>query len=223
MLDTNARIKKLLGNGLPPSAVAEAVGVDPSLVSQLLADEDFKREVLTAKAARAEQALERDARWDRIEDKVLEKAEQMLPLISRPRDLIAIAQVANGAKRRTGDLGGIGESNAPVVNIVLPNSAVIHFQMNPQAQVVSVEGRSMMPLPASHLNSHLQRLKERQEAAGIVDVEVSTAKKTERKKVESTLAAIGCEDMLPPDIPLILPARIPQPAVLAPVTVDDIL
>ena len=94
MLDTNARIKKLLGNGLPSSAVAEAVGVDPSFVSQLLADEDFKREVLTAKAARAEQALERDARWDRIEDKVLEKAEQMLPLISRPRDLIAIAQVA---------------------------------------------------------------------------------------------------------------------------------
>lgn len=193
------RIQKLLGCGLPTTVVASTVGCDPSYVSQLLEDDEFKSGVLLARAQQTEELVTRDKNWNAVEDLALEKALQMLPLVSRPNDLIRIATFANAAKRRAGEYTGMHESQAAVVNITLPAGASVHFQMNANSQVVEVDGRSMASLPTKHLTERLKERREAREAAGIVDVSVPKLQEkqavlTERKKVETILEKIGYAD-----------------------------
>jgi hypothetical protein len=206
------RIKKLLGQGLTGSVVAAAVGCDPSYISQLLDDEDFKRDVSILRASNAEGAVKRDRSWDQVEDMALDKAIQMLPLVSRPSDLVRLAAMANAAKRRATEFAGGSENAAPVVNLVLPHAASIHFQMNANSQVVEVDGRSMAALPTKHLADKLKERRDGREAAGVIDVmpalpnvqlQPAQVVSTERKKVASILENIGYADE-PVPVPKVL-------------------
>lgn len=191
------RIKSLLGKNLPTSMVASAVGCDPSYVSQLLEDEDFKNEVLIARAGKAEEAIKRDGSWDDIEDLALERAKMVLPHVTRPADLIRIASIANAAKRRAAELSGGNENAAPVVQLVLPESSIIHFQMNAQSQVVEVEGQSMLPLSSKNLAAQMAARKQQRQDAGVVTVEAKTPPPqlpAERKRAVSILEQIGYAD-----------------------------
>lgn len=198
--DLAGRIQKMLGEGLTSSVVASAVGCDPSYISQLMEDEEFKNAVLIARATKAEGAVKRDGKWDQIEELALEKAAQMLPLVTRPTDLVRLAAMANAAKRRSSEFSGGSESAAPTVNLVLPASAVIHFQMNSNAQVVEVDGRSLAALPTKTLAEKLKERAQERITAGTVDVQMpslaspTTVEATERKKVVSILEQIGYSD-----------------------------
>jgi hypothetical protein len=201
------RIKKMLGNGIPGTMVASAVGCDPSYISQLMEDEQFKYDVLLLRAGHAESTVQRDKNWNAVEDIALNKALEMLPFVSRPSDLVRIAGMANAAKRRAGEFSGAAEQAAStVVNITLPAGAAVHFQMNSNSQVVEVDGRSMAALPTKNLIAELKARREARDAIGVVDVAMPalhtlqapvqstvqpTAKSLERKKVESILEKIG--------------------------------
>lgn len=221
----SARVQRMLGQNIPPTVVASAVGCDVSYVSQLMEDEEFKYAVQLLRAARAEGSINRDRNWDEVEDMALEKALTMLPLVSRPTDLIRLASYANAAKRRASEYAGMTESQAPVVNFVLPAGATVHFQMNTNSQVVEVDGRSMAALPTKHLAEALRERREQREARGTIDVDPAsmipaqprsqpkqasmprlmtpTTVVTERKKVETILEKIGYADETVP-VPKIL-------------------
>lgn len=202
------RIQKLLGQNLPASIVASTVGCDTSYISQLMENEEYKNTVLLLRAGKAEGAVARDSTWDNVEDMALKRAVEMLPLVSRPSDLIRIASLANAAKRRAAEYAGINETTTPTVNLVLPQGAVIHFQMNSNAQVVEVDGRSMAALPTKVLTEQMAARKAARDTAGVVDVlpvtpvapaltnnpAPSLAQLTERKKVVSILEQIGYSD-----------------------------
>jgi hypothetical protein len=188
------RIKQLLGTGLPTGIVASTVGCDPSYISQLMENENFHDEVLHLRAGKAEKAVARDGSWDNIEELALQQAEKVLPFITRPQELIRIAAMANSAKRRATEFASGSESAAPTVTLVLPESASIHFQMNMNSQVIEVDGRSLQALPTKTLAAQLAARRENRELAGIVEVAVPRALPNERKKVESTLEAIGYSD-----------------------------
>lgn len=203
------RIQKLLGQGLPTSVVASAVGCDPSYVSQLLENEEFKNTVLLTRATKAEGAVTRDGKWDKIEDMALEQAEKMLPLVTRPSDLVRLASMANSAKRRAAEYSGASETGAPVVNIILPAMAAVHFQINVNSQVVEIDGRSTAALPTKHLMEIVKDRRAARESKGTVSVEVSNfptlqapvetaVQITERKKVETILDRIGYADEIVP-------------------------
>lgn len=204
------RIKKLLGNGLPGTIVASTVGCDPSYVSQLMEDEGFKNDVLVLRAGKAQGAVARDTSWDTVEQMALDKAIQMLPLVSRPNDLIRLAAFANSAKRRATEYAGAQETGASVVNIILPQAAAVHFQMNNNSQVVEIDGRSTAALPTKHLQEMMKERKLARDAAGVTTVQlpaltapVPATVVTERKKVESILERIGFADEAVP-VPKIL-------------------
>jgi len=192
------RILQLLGRGLSGSIVASAVGCDPSYISQLMEDTEFRRKVQELRATGAEEAIARDGRWDSLEQKALEKMEAVIPLVTRPADIIRIAQIANAAKRTAKELANGSDTSAPIVQLIMPQSAVIHFQMNTAAQVVEVDGRSMAPLPTKHLQ---EVMKEKQQLrltnsdnGEITQVEIPQAVVRERRKVESVLEQIGFAD-----------------------------
>lgn len=208
------RIKELLGQGLPTNVVASAVGCEPSYVSQLMEQEDFKNAVLVARAGKAEGAVKRDNKWDEIESAALERAGSLVSLVSRPSDLIRIAAMANAAKRRSTEFANGSESASVTVNLTLPASAVVHFQMNAQAQVVEVDGQSMAPLPSKQLHEKLRERAAERNSAGVVDVKLpelsapipTLQQQTERKRVVSILEQIGFADEAVP-VPNVLNAN----------------
>ncbi len=65
------------------------------------------------------------------------------------------------------------------------------FQMNQQAQVVEIDGRSTAALPTQQLTKLVAQRQLAREEVGTVEVAIPRAVVTERKKVESILEAIG--------------------------------
>ena len=192
------RIKELLGCGLPGTVVASSVGVDPSYITQLMEVEEFKNEVLVLRARNAEGAIKRDGIWDDLENKALEKMAQLLPLVTRPADIIRIAQIANTAKRTARELADGAETASPIVHLHVPPGASVHFQMNQQAQVVEIDGRSTAPLPMKKLNEELLARKQvRIGAPEFVEVAVPAPANSERKKVMTILEQIGVSEDAP--------------------------
>lgn len=190
--DLATRIKKLLGQGMSGSVVAAAVGCEPGYISQLLEDDEFKNSVLVLRANKAEGAVVRDTRWDNIEDMALTQAERMLPLVTRPADLIRLASMANAAKRRATEFSGGSENASQVVNLTLPESASIHFHMNANSQVVEVDGRSTAALPTKNLVEMVKQKKNERDLLGNVEVVMPRIPSAnEKKKVESILEKIG--------------------------------
>jgi transcriptional regulator with XRE-family HTH domain len=188
------RILELLGQGLSGSVVAAAVGVTPAYVSQLLEDEDFRLEVSIKRAGKAEAAVDRDNTWDKIEKAAIDKMAQLMPMITRPADLIRIAQIANTAKRTAKELEGTDSGAAPVVQLIVPQAAIIHFKMNAESQVIEIDARSTEALPTQQLQKNLaaRRAARLQQ---LVEVEATGHRmlpdKAEKRKIASTLDAIG--------------------------------
>jgi hypothetical protein len=198
------RILELLGQGLANSVVASAVGCEPSYISQLLEDSEFRLRVQELRAGKAEAAVKRDTSWDTIEQAALDRASSLVNLVSRPTDLIRIAHMANSAKRASKELVNNDSTGAPVVQLVMPANATIHFQMNTSSQVVEVNGRSLASMPVQQLTKQLadRRAQRLEHNPGDV-LDVPTTVHTERKKIVSTLEAIGFADE-PVPVPSIL-------------------
>lgn len=172
--------------------VASAIGCDPSYISQLMEEDEFKTTVLVSRAKKAEGQVSRDKKWDSIEDAALAKAERMLPFVQKPGDLIRIASMANAAKRRATEFAGVSDDAAPTVVLNLPANSTVHFQMNAQSQVIAVEGRSMQALSTSKLAKMVTPVSA--EDATITDMSISQPQQRERQKVASILEQIGYAD-----------------------------
>ena len=85
---TEERALTLLGQGVPPTAVANALGVDPSRITQLLGDETFASRVVEKKFEALSRHNERDSAIDSLEDRLLEKLRDCLPFMTRPMEIL---------------------------------------------------------------------------------------------------------------------------------------
>lgn len=153
------KILKLLGSGLAPSVVSSAVGCDPSYVSRLLADQDFALEVAKLRCAEVEKGILTDEKYDLLENKLLEKLENVLTFMVRPRDILEAIRVINAAKRRATP-GLVAESGpSKIINLTIPIAVVAKFQLNGTGEVVEIEGRTLTNLPAATLMKSLETKK----------------------------------------------------------------
>jgi hypothetical protein len=137
-MSARERAAKLLGSGVEPEVVATALGVTPGYISQLLAEEDFAKEVTELRFVNLQNASERDGKYDRLEDRVLDKLDQMLDYMTKPRELLGAAHILNTAKRR-----GIRPENAATpkqdsVQLHFPTVIQQNFIVNHVNQVVAV-------------------------------------------------------------------------------------
>jgi transcriptional regulator with XRE-family HTH domain len=200
------RIMELLGQGLSGSVVAAAVGVTPSYVSQLLENEDFRLEVSIRRAGKAEAGLARDNSWDGVEKLAIGKMFEIMEkgLISRPNDLIRIAQIANSAKRTAKELESADGAGAPTVVISVPEAAIVHFKMNSESQVIEIDARSTEALPTSQLQKQLAARRASRISSDVTAIAnggkkvLPAAQIAEKRKVASTLEAIGFSEEAEP-------------------------
>jgi hypothetical protein len=176
------KILQLLGSGLAPVVVANAVGCDASYVSQLLGQEEFALEVARLRCQGVEKDLNRDNKYDTLEDKLLEKLENVLPFMMKPREILEALKVVNTAKRRA-HVGQQTESGKTIhVHLQLPPSALAHFSLNHNNEVIEVAGRVLTNMPAAIL---MKSLEAKNEAAN--ERERAPALKLSTKQVERAI------------------------------------
>jgi len=157
-----AKIKELLGNGLSNEVVANAVGVHPSYVSQLLSDETFYNEVVELKTKSLVAASARDRGLDSIEEKLIHKLDELVDagMFYKPDSVLRALSVINRAVRRgvSSHEGAVAQKT--VVTLNLPVTILNSFKKNSMNEVIEVtsgEGatQTLVTMPATALMSKL--------------------------------------------------------------------
>lgn len=134
---SDSYIKKCYSQGVPITAIAEALGVTASAITQ--------------RVAALQLTAPQDAKLDSLEAKILSKLESTLDLVIDPMKLAKLLQVVNGAKRR-GEAIGAGVPGF-VSTADLPPRVVNNFivQFNAQNQAVAVGGKTLVTIGTDHL------------------------------------------------------------------------
>lgn len=148
---TEDRALALLGKGVPPTAVANALGVDPSRITQLLGDEDFAQKVISAKFEALSKSAERDTNIDSLEDRLLDKLRDCLPFMTRPMEIIKSFQIINGAKRRGAQSSDSLAAKQTIIQLNIPQIVLEKFTSNVHNQVVQVGAQSLLTIPSGQL------------------------------------------------------------------------
>ena len=145
------RALELLGSGVPQEAVASALGVTPSYISQLLSDSEFAAKVTEKKYALLSKHTERDAKYDLLEDDLIEKLDKAKNLMFRPADILAAIKVINGAKRRGTDSQNSIVTQQNIVEITMPTQIIQQFTTNIVNQVVKVGDQDLITIQSGDL------------------------------------------------------------------------
>jgi hypothetical protein len=153
---TESRALTLLGQGIGPEMVASALGVSVSLISQLLSREDFATKVTELRYAALVHNNDRDANYDALEDKLLKKMEDCLPMMFDPLKILRAIQVINGAKRRGSTAPDSMIQKQTIVQLNLPVQIINQFAnpqltLNSNNQVVNAGGQDLITVQSSKL------------------------------------------------------------------------
>ena len=141
----------LLGAGIGGEAVANALGVTPARISQLLSEPAFSDAVSTLRYENLQKHNNRDTSYDNIEDRLLDKLQENLSFILKPRDLLQAISVINNAKRRGQSSPDQVVNQQNIVTLVLPTIITEKFTVNIDNQVTRAGEQELHTLPASTL------------------------------------------------------------------------
>lgn len=145
------KIKALLGQGHSAELVSTIIGCDPSYISQLLEDENFRNEVSELRVKTLQAATDRDRKWDELEDKLLDKLKDAVDYVIKPREILQVLAAANAAKRRGATAQEGITINNQVVNLLMPTKLTTVFSVNQNNQVIGVGDKSMLTLPSNKI------------------------------------------------------------------------
>lgn len=161
------KLKELLGLNLPNLVIVSAVGCSEEDITDAMADEVFREEVMKLRVKNLAENAQRDNKLNKLEDRIIEKLEELFEsgmLINKPMELVRMLGIVNAAKRR-----GTGPENTnvaprPTVPLVMPVTIAAKFTVNVQNQVTSVEGRTVATMPASAVVKQLEEKRNRQDS-----------------------------------------------------------
>lgn len=156
---TESRALSLLGQGLGPEVVAAAVGVSTSRISQLLSDPQFSSQVAEARYENLAKHNTRDASYDRMEDTLLEKLQDLLPFMMRPMEVLKAIQVINAAKRRGASAPEAITNQQTVVQLLMPTQIIQSFTTNINNQVVKAGAQDLVTIQSSNMTKMLDSMK----------------------------------------------------------------
>lgn len=164
------RIKEMLGFGIKPESVANAIGCDPSYISQLMSIEAFAEEVAELRIKHQTAATERDLSYDALEDKLLSTMHDMVDhgRFQKPEQVLMALRVSNQMIRRGNSNAGQPKQLSVVVSLELPKVVRDRFipggpagdkaiDITPSGEVVRVNGQTMVTMPSGQLVSQIRK------------------------------------------------------------------
>jgi|688.fasta_scaffold180971_3 hypothetical protein len=157
---TESRALTLLGSGIAPETVAASLGVSVSRISQLLSDEAFASQVATLRFESLQKHNARDSSYDTLEDALLEKMQDCIPLMHRPMEILKAISVINAAKRRGSSTPESIIEKQSIINLTVPVQIIQKFQTNIQGQVTSINDTSLLTIQSGSLDGLLKEKKD---------------------------------------------------------------
>lgn len=148
---TESRALTLLGSGVQPEIVAASLGVSASRISQLLSQAEFAAAVAELRFENLNKHNLRDSKYDEMEDTLLERMKDCLPLMYKPLEILKAIQVINQAKRRGASAPESITQQQTIVQLVLPVQILNKFSLNAQNQVISTGETDLITMQASTL------------------------------------------------------------------------
>ena len=151
---TERRALELLGSGAGPEQVASAVGVTTGFISQLLADETFAAAVADLRFQSLSSYNTRDEKINSLEDALLEKLENLLPMMFRPMEVVRAYATINAAKRRGAAAPTSTHTTQNIVSITLPQIIVDRFTAvttNINNQVIKAGNQDLITMQSGAL------------------------------------------------------------------------
>jgi predicted transcriptional regulator len=163
-----ARAMKLQAGGANQREVANALGVDESLISQYNAEADYKEQLheLVSKAFKSAQEI--DENYQHIEHTLSSRLKELSQYMMNPDQVLRTLKFTNEAKRKLGSnlangngshTGSDGTKLTPVV-LVLPVSVKREFVLNPNNEIIGVDEDQLVTLNSSSLNAMIAKRKE---------------------------------------------------------------
>ncbi len=150
---TEERALALLGSGIAPETVASSLGVSASRISQLLSDDTFASRVATLRYEALAKHNTRDASYDSLEDELIEKMRDCIPLMHRPMEILKAISVINAAKRRGASTPESIIEKQAIIQLTVPVQIINKFQSNLQGQVTSIGDTSLVTIQSGSLDS----------------------------------------------------------------------
>src|ERR1700761_8083030 len=135
------QVLQLLGTGL-----ANAVGCSEQEVSRLLSNDHFREAVASLRVKSLQSHNERDAKYDRVEDRLLDKLEDSIDMLYKPRDLLSAIAVINKAQRRGVSTPEQITTSKEVVPLSLPQVVVNKFAVNINNQVIQAGTQDLITI-----------------------------------------------------------------------------
>lgn len=156
---TESRALTLLGQGIPASVVAATCGVSESRISQLISDPVFAAQVAELRFSSLQKHNERDSKYDTMEDALIDKLKDLMPLMMRPMEVLKAIQVINAAKRRGASAPDSITQQQTFINLSIPTTLIQKFQINSNNHVTQAGEQTLLTLQSGSL---LQKIKEQQ-------------------------------------------------------------
>lgn len=154
-----SRALTLLGQSIPPSQVAAALGVSEARISQLVSDPEFSAKVFELRYQSLIKHNARDATYDTIEDKLAKKLSDLLPLMMRPMEVLKAISVINSVKRRGLNSSDQLVATKQVVTLNISPTLVQHFTTNVNNQIVSVSGKDLTTVQSGNMQKLVESSK----------------------------------------------------------------
>lgn len=145
---SKAQIISLAEAGVAPEVIASRAGVSASYVSQVLSEDSIKTKVLEANLSLLDERTQRDAKYDSIEDTLLDKLKGTLSSIYKPQDILRSLIAINRAERRGATSQQLAEmANAKettTVNLELPERIRTKIIKSHTREIISVNNRALI-------------------------------------------------------------------------------
>lgn len=162
----------LLGSGVQAEAAANALGVTPSRIAQLLSEKQFSGKVAELRYENLQRHNKIDSAYDTLEEKLLKKLDDKLFLLMKPESIIRALHVVNQAKRKGQAAPTEVTSQQTVVTLVLPKIIPEKFSININNQVTRAGEQELLTMASGDL---LKRVEAAQEARVIEYNELNTS------------------------------------------------
>lgn len=154
---TEERALSLLGSGVTPVQVAAAIGVSESRISQLLSEDSFAARVAELRYENLAKHNARDSSYDALEDALIEKMQDVLPLMHRPMEILKALSVINAAKRRGQSTPESIIEKQQIIQLTMPIQIINKFQANIHGQVTSVGAQDLLTIQSGALDNLVKR------------------------------------------------------------------
>ncbi len=153
---TEQKALTLLGSGVNAEMTAAACGVTVARISQLLSEAEFSAEVSELRFQNLQKHNVRDDKYDAMEDTLLERMRDLLPLMMRPMEILKAIAVINGAKRRGQSAPDTVNQNNQVVTLIMPTKVIQNFTVNINNQVTRAGNQELLTIQSGSVNKMLE-------------------------------------------------------------------